>query len=64
MMEWDLESLYDLLLATPENTDSRSDSEESCPPLREFNMCISEDGAAPTEDAEDGTYPIPRTPRE
>ena len=38
MMEWDPESLYDLLLATPENRDSESDSEGSCPPLREYNM--------------------------
>jgi hypothetical protein len=65
MMERDPESLYDLLLATPKNTDSESDSEGSCPPLRECNVLhLSEDGAAPTEDAEDGTYPIPRTPGE
>jgi len=29
MMEQDLESLYDLLLASPENMDSESDSEGS-----------------------------------
>jgi hypothetical protein len=65
MMEWDPESLYDLLLATPENMDSESDSEGSCPPLRECNMLhLSEDGAAPVEGTEDETYPIPRTLRE
>ena len=37
-MEWDPESLYDLLLATSETMDSESDSEGSCPPLREYNM--------------------------
>jgi hypothetical protein len=65
MMEQDPESIYDLLLATPENTDSESDSEGSYHPLRECNMLhLSEDGAAPTEDVEDDAYPIPRTPRE
>jgi hypothetical protein len=65
MMERDLESLYDLLLATPENTDSESDFEESCPPLRECNMLhLSKNRAAPVEDAEDDAYRIPRTPRE
>jgi hypothetical protein len=65
MMEQDLESIYDLLLATPENTGSESDSEGSCYPLRECNMLhLSEDGAASTEDAEDDAYPIPYTPRE
>jgi hypothetical protein len=64
MMERDLESLYDLLLATPENTDSESDSEGSYHPLRECNMLhLSEDGVAPAEDAEDDAYPIPCTPR-
>jgi hypothetical protein len=65
MMERDLESLYDLLLATPENTDSEFDSEESYPLLRECNMLhLLENGAAPAEDAEDDAYQIPRTPRE
>jgi hypothetical protein len=65
MMEQDPESLYDLLLATPENTNSKSDSEESCPPLRECNMLhLSEDGAALAEDTEDNAYQIPHTPRE
>ena len=65
MMERDLESLYDLLLATPENTDPKSNSEGSCPPLRECNMLHrSEDRATPTEDAEDDAYLIPRIPEE
>ena len=65
MMERDLEYIYDRLLATPENTDSESDSEGSYHPLRECNMLhLSEDGVAPVEDAEDDAYPIPRTPRE
>ena len=62
MMERDPESLYDLLLVTPESTDFESDSKGSCPPLRECNMLHpSEDGAAPVEDTEDDTYLIPRT---
>ena len=62
MMEWDPESLYDLLLATPENMDSESDSEGSCHSQRECNMLhLSEDGAAPTEDAEDNASLIPCT---
>ena len=32
IMERDVESIYDLLLATPENMDSESDSEGSCHP--------------------------------
>jgi hypothetical protein len=65
MMEQDLECIYDLLLATPENTDSESNSEGSCHPLRECNMLRhSEDGVASAEDAEDDTYSIPRTPGE
>ena len=65
MMEWDPKSLYDLLLATSKNMDSESNSEGSYHPLRECNMLhLSEDGAAPVEDAEDDTYPIPRTPGE
>ena len=45
MMERDLESIYDLLLATLENRDSKSNSEGSCHPLRECNMLhLSEDG--------------------
>jgi hypothetical protein len=65
MMERDPESLYDLLLVTPENTDSESDSDGSCPPLRECNMLrLLEDGAATAEGAEDDAYPIPRTPGE
>jgi hypothetical protein len=64
MMEWDLESIYDLLLVTTENTD-KSDSEGSCHPLRECNMLhLSEDGAALVEDAEDDAYLIPCTPGE
>ena len=59
MMEWDPESNYDLLLATPKNTDTESDSEGSCHLLRECNMLhLSKDGAAPVEDAEDDAYPI------
>ena len=62
MMEQDPESLYDLLLVTVENMDSKSNSEGSCHPLRECNMVhLSEDGAAPMEDVEDDAYPIPRT---
>jgi hypothetical protein len=38
MLKWDLESFYDLLLATPENTNSESDFEGSYPPLRQCNM--------------------------
>jgi hypothetical protein len=65
MMERDLDSLYDLLLATPENTDFESDSEGSCPLLRECNMLrLSKDGAAPAKDVEDDAYLIPCTPRE
>jgi hypothetical protein len=65
MMERDPESLYDLLLATPKNTDSESDFEGSCHSPRECNMLhLSKDGAAPAEDAEDDAYPIPHTPRE
>ena len=65
MMERDLESLYDLLLATPEDMDSESDSEGSCPPPRECNMLhLLEDGAEPVEDMKDDAYLIPRTPRE
>ena len=52
MMERDPESLYDLLWATPENTDSESDSEGSCHSPRECNMLhLSEDGATLAEDA-------------
>ena len=59
MMERDLEFIYDLLLATLENTDSKSDSEGSCHPLRECNMLhLSEDGVAPAEDPKDDSYPI------
>ena len=62
MMERDPESLYDLLLATPEGMDFESKFEGSYPPPRECNMLHpSEEGAAPVEDAEDATYPIPRT---
>ena len=64
-MERDLESIYDLLLTTPKNTDFKFDYEGSCHPLRECNMLhISEDGAAPTEEAEDNAYSIPCAPRE
>jgi hypothetical protein len=62
MMEQDLESLYDLLLATPENMDSESNLEGSCPPLRDCNMLyLLEDGAALAEDVEDDAYLIPHT---
>ena len=62
MMERDPESFYDLLLVTPENTNSESDSEGSCHPLRECNMLhLSEDGVAAAGGAEDDAYPIPRT---
>ena len=65
MMERDPDSLYDLLLATHENKDSESDSEGSCHSLRECNMLhLSEDGTAPTKDAEDDAYLIPRIPKE
>jgi hypothetical protein len=65
MMEQGPESIYDLLLATPENTDFESNFEGSCHPIRECNMLhLLEDGAAPVEDVEDDVYPIPRTPRE
>ena len=64
MMERDSESLNDLLLATLENTDSKSDFEGSCHSPRECNMLhLSEDGAAPAEDVEDNAYPIPCNPR-
>jgi hypothetical protein len=63
MMERDPKYVYDLLLATLENMDSKSDSEGSCHPLRECNMLhLSEDGAALAEDADNDAYPIPRTP--
>ena len=62
MVERDPKSLYYLLLATLENTDSKSNFEGSCPMMRECNMLhLSEDGAVPVEDAEDNAYPIPRT---
>jgi hypothetical protein len=65
MMERDPESIYDLLLVTPENTDSEFDSEGSYHPLRECNsLHLSEDGVALVEDAEDDTYLIPCTPGE
>jgi hypothetical protein len=65
MMEQDPKSLYDLLLATPENTNSKSDSDGRYPLLRECNVLhLSEDGVAPTEDTEDDTYLIPRTTEE
>ena len=35
MMEWDPEPVYDLLLATPKDMDSESDSKGSYHPLRE-----------------------------
>jgi hypothetical protein len=61
-MERDLESLYDLLLAIPTNMYSKSDSEGSCPPLRECNMLhLLADGVVPAKDAEDDAYPIRRT---
>jgi hypothetical protein len=63
MEEWDPESVYDLLPSTPGDTDSKSDSEGSCHPVRECNMLHllgSVAVAAPRE--EDDGYPIPRTP--
>jgi hypothetical protein len=52
IMEQGPESIYDLPLATPENTDSESNFEGSCHPIRECNMLhLSEDGVAPVEDA-------------
>ena len=64
MMERDPESLYDLLLVTSETMDSESNSEGSCPPLRECNILhLSDDGAALAEDAKGDAYLIPRTPR-
>ena len=65
MMERDPKSAFDLLLATPENTDSESNFEGSCHSPRECNMLhLSKDGIAPTEDAWDDAYMIPCTPRE
>ena len=62
MMVRDSESIYDLLLATPENKDSGSNSEGSYHPLRECNMLhLSKDGATPVENVEDDAYPIPCT---
>ena len=47
MMERVMESLYDILLATIENTDSKSNSKGSYPLMRECNMLhVLEDGAA------------------
>ena len=64
MMERDLESLYDLLLATLENMNSVSNSKGSYHSPRECNMLhLSKDGVALVEDAEDDTYPIPCNPR-
>jgi len=65
MMERHLESLYDLLLATPKNMDSKFDFKGIYHPVRECNMLhLSEDGVAPLEDAKDDAYPIPCTPGE
>ena len=65
MMERDPEFAFDLLLATPKNTDSESNSKGSCHSPRECNMLhLSKDGATPVEDAEDDAYTIPRTPGE
>ena len=65
IMERDLESIYDLLLTTPKNTDFKFDYEGSCHPLRECNMLhLSEDGAVLMEDIEDDAYLIPWTPKE
>jgi hypothetical protein len=51
MMERDPEYVYDLLLATLENTDSEFDSKGSCHPLRECNMLhLSKDGATSAKD--------------
>ena len=65
MMEKNPNSLYDLLLATPKNMDSKSDFEGSYHSPRECNMLhLLEDGAASPEDIEDDTYLIPCTPGE
>ena len=65
MMEQDPESIYDILLVAPENTDSESDSEGSYHLLRECNMLhLSEDGVVAIGSAKDDAYPIPHTPRE
>jgi hypothetical protein len=64
MMEWDPESVYDVLAMTPENIDFESIFEGSYHPLRECNMLhLSEDRAMAIEGVEDDTYPIPCTPR-
>ena len=64
-MERDSKSICDHLLATPENTNSESNFEGSCHPLRECNMLqLSEDGAALAEDIEDDAYLIPCTTEE
>ena len=64
MMEQDPESLYDLLLVTLENMDSKSNSEGTYHPLRKCNMLhLSEDGAVAIGGTEDDAYPIPCTHR-
>ena len=65
MMEWDLESMYDLQSMTLGNTDSESNFKGSYHPLRECNMLhLSEDGVVVAGGTEDDTYLIPRTPEE
>jgi hypothetical protein len=60
MLEQDLESIYDLLLAIPENMNSESNSEGSCHSLRECNMLhLSEEEVALVKDTEDDAY-LPR----
>ena len=65
MMERDLESVYDLLLMTPRDMDSKSDSEGSYHPVRECNMLhLLECGAVAARGIENNAYPIPCTPGE
>jgi hypothetical protein len=65
MVEQDPKSVYDLLLSTPGKTDSESDSEGSCHPVRKCNMLhLLDNGVAIAKGEEDDTYLIPRTPRE
>ena len=65
MMELDLESIYDLLLVTPENMDYESNSEGSCHSLKECNMLhLSKDEVALAEAIKDDAYLIPHTPGE
>jgi hypothetical protein len=65
MMKQDPEFIYDLVLSTLGETNSKSDSEGSCHPVRECNMLhLSENGVAVAGGKEDDAYPIPCTPME